>query len=337
MKKNIYVVLGMPRSGTSAITRGLQALGIDLGEKLQPADSINPKGFYEDVDIMYKINRGVSHIIDDVWMRDNAMEAGQPHEEELRILQDGAVNLIRERMQHTMHWGFKDTRTGHLIPFWKSVFKRMDVNVNYIIVIRNPLSRAFSNQTFNDIDLEGGLIEGLHYFKYIIEATRGLKRMVVSYEAMMQDPRGQLDRIHNVFAISLEKDEQAIRLYADQFLDKNLRHYRFNEAEMRAHPAVKTVPHSMDVYLLLSKLATDELEIDTSAFLTAWADLYDQIQQASPLYRHINTLLLREKALKRQKKGMEKSLPWKIIFPLRIIDNALRSLKHTIREKWRFS
>jgi hypothetical protein len=240
-------------------------------------------------------------------------------------------------MQHTLHWGFKDTRTGHLIPFWKSVFKRMDVNVHYIVVIRNPLSRAYSNQTFNDIDLEGGLIEGLHYFKYIIEATRGQKRMVVSYETMMQDPRGQLDRLHKAFVISLEKDEQAICLYADQFLDKKLRHYQFDEAEMRAHPAVKTVPQCMDVYLLLAQLAKDELEIDSSVFLTAWADLYDKILQASPLYRHINTLLLREKALKRQKKLIEKSLPWKLIFPLRIIDHALRSLKHIIREKWRFS
>lgn len=51
-KKEIVVVLGMHRSGTSAITRSLKVLGVDLGGRLLPAEAgINDKGFWEDVDI----------------------------------------------------------------------------------------------------------------------------------------------------------------------------------------------------------------------------------------------------------------------------------------------
>ena len=50
--KQIVVVLGMHRSGTSAITRGLQVLGVELGSNLlSPEAGINDKGFWEDVDV----------------------------------------------------------------------------------------------------------------------------------------------------------------------------------------------------------------------------------------------------------------------------------------------
>ena len=46
------VVLGMHRSGTSAVTRGLMPLGVRLGEPLLPPSPENAKGFWEDVDVL---------------------------------------------------------------------------------------------------------------------------------------------------------------------------------------------------------------------------------------------------------------------------------------------
>ena len=50
------VVLGAGRSGTSAITRGLQTLGVELGDQLRPGGGKNPTGFFEDESLM-KINK----------------------------------------------------------------------------------------------------------------------------------------------------------------------------------------------------------------------------------------------------------------------------------------
>ena len=50
--KKVIVVLGMHRSGTSVVTRGLQVLGVDLGTRLLAAEQgVNDKGFWEDMDI----------------------------------------------------------------------------------------------------------------------------------------------------------------------------------------------------------------------------------------------------------------------------------------------
>ena len=55
-RQRAIVVLGVGRSGTSAITRGLQALSVELGDQLRPGGGKNPTGFFEDESLM-KINK----------------------------------------------------------------------------------------------------------------------------------------------------------------------------------------------------------------------------------------------------------------------------------------
>jgi len=50
-KPRLIVVLGMHRSGTSAVTRALQVVGVELGEHFLPPDHRNEKGYWEDAEI----------------------------------------------------------------------------------------------------------------------------------------------------------------------------------------------------------------------------------------------------------------------------------------------
>ena len=52
--KRLIIMLGMHRSGTSTITRGLKVLGVELGNKLMPPVlGDNDKGYFEDIDLLY--------------------------------------------------------------------------------------------------------------------------------------------------------------------------------------------------------------------------------------------------------------------------------------------
>src|SRR5260221_9287576 len=51
-KNQLVVVVGMHRSGTSALARALPALGVELGNRLMPPIAgENDKGFWEDLDV----------------------------------------------------------------------------------------------------------------------------------------------------------------------------------------------------------------------------------------------------------------------------------------------
>ena len=55
--KEFIVIGGMHRSGTSLISSYLEQSGLDLGDKLFPPDKGNPRGYFEDMDMVHFHNR----------------------------------------------------------------------------------------------------------------------------------------------------------------------------------------------------------------------------------------------------------------------------------------
>jgi hypothetical protein len=335
-EKQIYVVLGMARSGTSAIARGLQALGIPLGHQLTPgSQKWNPKGFFEDNDIVYKINRRVLHALDQSWMGVGLIEESRYKDDDIANLKKMANTLLQQRMASTMYWGFKDPRTAKILPFWQSLFADLTLNEHYLIALRNPLASACSYQRVTGTDVEVGLLLWMMHLIPAVEATIGKKRIMVSYEAMLKNPLQQLERIKQGLGIpdlagQAERDD-----YANEFLDKKLQHYEYSAEHFVSHKAVAVVPLCVKMYELFLKAANDEMTLESEAFLSAWADIKQEFWQVYPTYRYMNVLLNKNKRLERHLRTIHKSLPWKLLYPLRIIDDALRARRRKTREQRR--
>jgi hypothetical protein len=131
-KLDLIVVLGMHRSGTSAITRGLEVMGVDLGQNLIKPDFDNIKGFWEDFDVielnqklLKQLDLDYDHIssVTDTQVQ-NLCESGFLLE---------ASTLIREKITSGIPYGIKDPRITKLIPFWKKVFEHCELNVGYVM------------------------------------------------------------------------------------------------------------------------------------------------------------------------------------------------------------
>ncbi len=335
-KKNVLVILGMARSGTSAIARGVKALGVDLGEKLTPSsERWNPKGFFEDTDIVYKINRGVLYALDHPWMSVDLVDELNKKTGSLNDLKESAVALLKQRMANSQYWGFKDPRTAKLLPFWQEVFKTLNVQDSYIIALRNPLASALSYQSLSGCDLEEALLLWLMHLVPAINDTQGKNRVVVSYEMMLQDPQLQLSRIKLGLDLPDLTDSAEIDAYANEFLDKKLRHFEANLEELKKHSAVSVAPLCVKVYSLLLRLAKDEIKFDDQAFISGWQDVREELAKVYPIYSYINTLLKRNKQLERKIRTTHKSILWKMLYPLRIIDDMLRTRRRKNREQKR--
>lgn len=126
----LIVVLGMHRSGTSTITRGLQTLGVNLGNNLMPPMlNVNPKGFWEDLDIV-RLNEAMPKEIDLTWHSLKPIE-----EKDVKKLCDGdylekARNILKDKVSGYAKFGFKDPRTAKLMSFWIHAFKNIEFDVN---------------------------------------------------------------------------------------------------------------------------------------------------------------------------------------------------------------
>ena len=335
-KKQVIVILGMARSGTSAIARGLKALGVSLGDKLTPAsDRWNPKGFFEDTDIVYKINRGALYALDHPWMSVNLVEKLKQGTGSLQDLKLSAVSLLKQRIANTQYWGFKDPRTAKLIPFWQEVFATLGVEDSYVIALRNPLSSAHSYQHLSGCDLEEALLLWLMHLIPAVEGTHGKTRVVVSYDMLLQDPHLQLGRVKLALDLPDLAEAAEIDAYAHEFLDKKLHHYEYNLEDLKSHPATAAAPLCVTVYELLQRLAKDEIKFEDPEFISAWQDVREELNRVYPIYSYIDTLLKRNKQLERKIRTTHKSILWKMLYPLRLIDDALRSRRRRIREQKR--
>ena len=122
----LFVVLGMGRSGTSAITCGLSALGVHLGDHLLPAVAdFNDKGFFEDAEI-FEFNKEILLALGCDW---NTLPLIHPSELRDRAIfekfKSRAVAMLRSKFNGAGTFGFKDARTTRLMPFWKEVFEEV--------------------------------------------------------------------------------------------------------------------------------------------------------------------------------------------------------------------
>jgi len=262
-KKRIVIVLGMHRSGTSAVTHGLQVLGVDLGDRLMPPImNNNEKGFYEDIDI-HQFNIELLDALESHWNTLSVIPASAFTQKKLNSFKLRAIQLLRTKLEGKQLFGFKDPVMGRLLPFWKAVFSALNVMPCYVIAIRHPLSVANSLQKRDGLDNQKSYYLWLtHVIPSILETTN-TQRVVVDFDTLMREPNKQLERMAKGLGLVSELNAQAIDEYSRNFLDKRLQHTQFNEGDLYADFTIP--PDVVITYDLLKKLAADEIEIGSSA------------------------------------------------------------------------
>src|SRR5215510_10691446 len=193
-KQCIIVVIGVGRSGTSAITGGLQALGVELGNNLRPARGKNPAGFFEDEGFL-TLTRRVRNTLGMKAESVSLIEPQQWQTPAVLALQREVIVNIRRRFGRYPLWGFKHARTLRLLPFWLSVFQALDLEVRYVMALRNPLSVARSRGKLDPLrgapeksSLEW-LVTVVPYFREVRERPV----VVVDYDIFMARPVAELE------------------------------------------------------------------------------------------------------------------------------------------------
>jgi hypothetical protein len=262
------VVVGMHRSGTSAIVRGLAALSVYLGNDFLDAQPENPTGYWEDRGIV-ELDERVLKALRLRWDDTTSIDPRRLGGWRMWRLRRETIGYLRRHFTNRPLWGFKDPRTIRLLPFWLRVLRESGVDDSYLLVIRNPSSVAASLFARQAMDLETAQRLWLVYVVPFLCELAGKPFAVVDYDLLMSDPRGQLERMARKLGIlkpgSMESDE--VKTFAGDFLDAKLRHTVFSPGDVDASTGVGRV--TRDAYALLYELASDRREPD-AGFWSAW-------------------------------------------------------------------
>lgn len=285
----IIVVLGMHRSGTSVITRGLQVLGVDLGDRLIGGIAgNNEKGFWEDAEIN-DFNNSLLLKLGSGWGRLNAIDEvallGTAFAEE----RNQALALLRGKLRSDSIFAFKDPRTAVLLPFWQAIFNDLGLSVSYLVAVRNPMEVAESLHRRDGISLLKGMLLWVKYSLAAVRGTQGMQRVFVAYAEVMQEPRLQLKRISQALDLpDPELNQQGLFEYAEEFLSPELRH---NVSAVDALLAPGQIPPFVrDFYRFLLQLASDKYASNGEEVDRAWPSIEKHYADFVPLLNQFDLM-----------------------------------------------
>lgn len=280
------LVAGMHRSGTSALTGALGAVGIALGERLLLPGSDNPKGYWEHedaVDIHERLLASLGRHWDDV----RALPAEWQTSEAARVASAEILEVIMRDFAQSPVWAIKDPRICRFLPLWIAATKQLGINPVVLFVARRPSEVAASIEKRNHWASPIGELLWLRHVLEAEAASRALQRAVVVYDDLLADPDGAVSAVLNRLGIQREGGREAP---LKQLVDATDRHHRHNNVQepstvfgtiaQTAYEALAGEEHVGDTWSTLQECAKqfDELWRASGAQIDAVADMAHQIR-----------------------------------------------------------
>ena len=356
--RHAVVVLGMHRSGTSALAGVLARLGCDLPEEIMPAHEFNPKGFYESLKA-YNLNNAIlaagGSSWDD-WQSFNPAWVSSPLSAEFR---ERGGKVLEEEYGDSSLFLLKDPRICRLLPFWQQLFDAQQIQPTYVLTHRNPLEVARSLQKREGWPMAAGLLLWLRHVLDAEVGTRGMQRCFTSYDRLLTDWTGTMEMILSRTGLVLPHACADVAGEVESFLSASLRH----SAEPAAAVAETTpgVDWGRTSFEILERWADqgeqksdypalDRIRSEFDAMTSMFGPVYQSLRQSSAektqeldeqltrsrseteaLQRAYAGVLAERVALAEHVARLEQmaeayvnSTSWKITAPLRRIVSALR-------------
>lgn len=234
--RTAYLVLGMHRSGTSAVTQLLALAGADLPANLMPSDQHNAKGYFEPWKIAMFNNRRL-RVAGGAWDDVFGFPYRElPPEAESAWVDDGAA-LFDAEFPAARAPLMKDPRATILAPLWRAILKAKGVGARCVIPVRHPMSVAGSLGRRDGFSVEKSVLLWSAYMLAAEAYTRDLPRAFVGYDALLADWRAETARIEAAHGAPLPALTARAAKGIDRFLTPELRHNAAGDGLSRAGAA----------------------------------------------------------------------------------------------------
>lgn len=276
----VVLVVGMHRSGTSALARVLDLAGLAMPGKLLAPNQDNPKGYWEPVDVvalntqlLQRFDRHWSDpkpLDEDLWDRIDASDVGR------------AVDILQahgtDQQGQVRPLVIKDPRLCRVAPFWIEAAKRAGRTPLCLLASRHPENVYWSLHARERMSRDHALDLWLAYTLEAERGTRGHPRMVVHYDALLADWRGALGAIHQQMGVLSDRGIADAAARIDAFLDSGQRHHDRSDLS----DAVSASVREQLVASCYGAFAHGAVELDESRFDALRRQWRDEWQRRSP-------------------------------------------------------
>ena len=230
MIKNIYIICGFHRSGTSLIASLVKNFGISCDKNLfhQP-NKFNKSGYYEDiriVDLHEKI------------FKDHNLSWWDPNLKTVVYKkQKNYINEIKKillSIKNKKNFFIKDPRIIIFYELWQKATNSLNINLNPIFIIRNPIDCAMSINYRDGLNLNHAMYLWILYHSNtkIIKELRSKSHFIV-YNDLIKKPKHKIADLANFISKneSIKISNNKIYKAFDKIQKKNNQSKNFKQSK----------------------------------------------------------------------------------------------------------
>lgn len=213
------LVLGMHRSGTSALTRVLNLMGAALPRDILGANLGNDTGHWEPA-TLGDLNERTLHAIDRCWY--DCRRIDQPIDSDVEAF---LAYEISWQYRGLSPFVLKDPRVCLLMPSYQRALAAIGARTVNVLALRSPMAISASLARRNNMPEAHGRWLWLRYLLEAELATRGTPRIFVGYEDIMADWRSALAPLAEMAGMNLPAPGSLESREIEEFLSPAQRHH----------------------------------------------------------------------------------------------------------------
>jgi hypothetical protein len=236
-KRTCIMVLGMHRSGTSALARAISLLGAELPKNTLGANPTNEKGHWEPQRLM-EVNDRMLVEAGSRWDDWRSFDPDVLGEERLQFYRAEIARLIDDEYGSAPLFVLKEPRIARFVPLYMEIMERMGIDIRYVLIERNPLA-VFASLAKRDGFTTG--FSSLLWLRHEIEAenaTRGQPRVFLSYETMLDRCCDGIDGITSALKIDWPLPRAEWPTILSNHFSEEYQHHAASSGQLEADPSV---------------------------------------------------------------------------------------------------
>lgn len=277
-RRTCIMVLGMHRSGTSALTRAISLLGAELPKDLLGANPTNPTGHWEPLKLIELHDQMLAEA-GSRWDDWRSFDLGDLSKARAQFYRVEIARLIDEEYSDASLLVLKEPRISRFVPLYASIFKSMKIDLQYVLASRNPLAVVAS---LGKRDRSTSGFGALLWLRHELEAersTRGAPRVFVSYEAMMRSWRPTLDKITAALSVAWPRAVEEAASEIDAYISSDHQHHTASDGALFAD---ERIAHWIkDAYAAFTALRKDA---NDAAAMTTLDRVKAEFDAVSPIF-----------------------------------------------------
>lgn len=223
-KRTALLVVGMHRSGTSALTRLVNLMGCELGTELLAARANdNETGFWEHQDLNL-LHEEMLVAMAKWWADFRPWPANWATTPVAESFAARIADVVQRDFANVSLFAIKDPRLCRLLPIWQQAAAACDIDLRVAFILRHPSEVVQSLSRRDGLSASHG---ALLWWRYLIEGercSRQLPRTALTYDHLLQDWQQAIGQLGQRLKIEWPVQIDAVSPEVEDFLNPALRH-----------------------------------------------------------------------------------------------------------------